>query len=123
MEEITFLHDQNVLVTNQRYIAKGKTYAVRNISSVSIVKMNKPPILLLLPFFFAFLIYIGFDNYYKYLSIIVMILGLIFWFLVLKNNYIVKIQTNSGEIKSIYSKERPYMVKIVEALNQAIIHN
>jgi len=52
--EKTFYQDQNVLVTQSRFVANGKTYAMRNISSVSNFRIKKSGCLA------AFFIIIGF---------------------------------------------------------------
>ncbi|MDO3641277.1 DUF6232 family protein [Mucilaginibacter sp. L3T2-6] len=48
-------------------------------------------------------------------------LGIIILFAI-KNEFAVRISTNSGESNSIISKDKTYIQKIVNALNEAIIH-
>lgn len=55
------------------------------------------------------------------MGIIILILGF-WWIFTIKNQYAVRISTNAGEVNSIVSKDRDYIQKIVNALNEAIIH-
>ncbi|MFN1218414.1 DUF6232 family protein [Chryseobacterium kwangjuense] len=117
--ETTFYKDLNVTVTQSRYVTQSKTYAMRNISSVhvfEIIKSKKLP---------AVLIIIGllllFSEDARIVGIILAVIGALILFLI-KNEYAVRISTNSGEANSIISKDKIYIQKIVNALNQAIIH-
>lgn len=117
--ETTFYQDSSVTVTQSRYITQSKTYAMRNISSVHIFEIEKskaPPILFILlgiPFLFSGEIF--------WIGLILIILGLLIFFTI-KNEYSVRISTNAGEANSIISKNKEYIKKIVNALNDAIIH-
>jgi len=117
--EVTFYQDVNVTVTQSRYVTNTKTYAMRNISSVhifEIIKSKTLPIIMvivgLLLLFTAEIRIIGF------ITMAIGILILIF----AKNEFSVRISTNSGEVNSIVSKDRLYIQTIVNALNNAIIH-
>lgn len=56
-----------------------------------------------------------------WVGIIVIALG-IWWLFSIKNEYAVRISTNAEEANSIISKDKDYIQKIVNALNNAIIH-
>lgn len=43
-------------------------------------------------------------------------------FISVKNEYTVRISTNAGEADSTISKDKEYIQKIVNALNDAMIH-
>ncbi|MDQ1804416.1 DUF6232 family protein [Chryseobacterium sp. CKR4-1] len=117
--ETTFYQDSSVLVTQSRYITQSKTYAMRNISSVHIFEIEKSrvgPVLIILfgiPFLFSTNVF--------WIGLILIVLG-VFVLFSIKNEYTVRISTNSGEADSIISKNREYIQKIVTALNDAIIH-
>lgn len=117
--EVVFYQDSLVKVTQSRFITDSKTYAMRNISSVhlfEIVKSRKLPVLLMIIGFFML-----FSNELRIAGIIlILIAALILVFT--KNDYAVRISTNSGEANSIVSKDRLYIQNIVDALNEAIIH-
>lgn len=117
--ETTFYQDSSVLVTQSRYITESKTYAMRNISSVHIFEIEKnrvgPVIIILfgIPFLFSIDVF--------WIGLILIVLGA-FVLYSIKNEYTVRISTNAGEADSIISKNREYIQKIVNALNDAIIH-
>lgn len=118
-EEITFYQDLNVTVTPSRYITNSKTYAMRNISSVhpfEIVKSKTLPfILIAVGLLFALI------EDARIIGFILLAVGFITLFLI-ENEFAVRISTNSGEVNSIVSKDKNYVQKIVDALNNAIIH-
>jgi len=117
--EVTFYQDVNVTVTQSRFITNSKTYAMRNISSVhiiEIVKSRKLPIgLVIIGFLMAF------SNDLRIAGISLLAIGVLALFLI-KNEFAVRISTNSGEANSIVSKDKMYVQKIVNALNDAIVH-
>ncbi len=118
-KEITFYQDATVQVTPTRYITHSKTYAMRNISSVhifEIVKSRKAPVLIVLVGLLML-----FSAEIRTVGVFVIALGILILFLI-KNEFTVRISTNSGEINSIMSKDRAYIQNIVDALNEAIIH-
>jgi hypothetical protein len=117
--EVTFYQDTIVKVTQSRYITDSKTYAMRNISSVhifEIVKSRKLPVIAII---------IGLSMLWlsdaKVAGGIIAAFGLILLILI-KNEYAVRISTNSGEANSIVSKDKRYVQKIVNALNEAIVY-
>jgi hypothetical protein len=117
--EKTFYQDQHVTVTQSRFIARGKTYAMRNISSVSIFKIEKSKTMPIIVAVIGILLLFGDDT--KTFGGILAVIGII-WTLTLKDTYSVRISTNAGEANSLVSKDQTYIQKIVNALNDAIIH-
>lgn len=117
--ETTFYQDSLVTVTQSRYITQSKTYAMRNISSVHVFEIEKSkvtPILMILfgiPFLFS-------GNVF-WIGLILIVLGILILFNI-KNEYTVRISTNAGEADSTISKDKEYIQKIVNALNDAMIH-
>lgn len=117
--ETTFYQDSLVTVTQSRYITQSKTYAMRNISSVHVFEIEKSkavPILMILlglPFLFS-------GNVF-WIGLILIGLGILLLFNI-KNEYTVRISTNAGEADSTISKDKEYIQKIVNALNEAMIH-
>jgi hypothetical protein len=118
-QEKVFYQDSNVTVTQSRFIARSKTYAMRNISSVSIFRIEKNRI------FQIILIVIGvlmlFSDSSRVLGGIVAVIAAL-WLFTIKDEYSVRISTNAGEANSLTSKDQNYIQKIVDALNDAIIH-
>lgn len=119
MDERTFYQDSAVTVTQSRFVVSGKTYAMRNISSVHVGKIEPSKtgatILLVLGILFCF------SNDIRALGIVMLVLGAI-WMLLLKNQYAVRISSNSGEANGLVSKDQNYITKIVDAVNDAMIH-
>lgn len=117
--ENQFYHDGVVTVTQSRFVTQSKTYAMRNISSVHIFEIQKsrvgPIIMILLGFPFLF------SGKIFWMGLIIIALAIL-WLFYIKNEYAVRISTNSGEANSILSKDRVYIQKIVDALNDAIIY-
>lgn len=117
--ETQFYQDGTVTVTQSRFVTQSKTYAMRNISSVHIFEIEKnrvTPIIMILiglPFLFSGDIF--------WIGLIIITLGIL-WLFTIKNEYAVRISTNAGEANSIISKDRIYIQKIVDALNDAIIY-
>jgi hypothetical protein len=117
--EIIFYQDTQIKVTQSRFITNSKTYAMRNISSVhvfEIVKSRTFPVLLLIAG-----VLMVFSDATRTFGFILAAIGALFLFLI-KNDYAVRISTNSGEANSIISRDRAYIQVIVDALNEAIIH-
>ena len=56
-----------------------------------------------------------------WVGLILMSLGILL-FISVKNEYTVRISTNAGEADSTISKDKEYIQKIVNALNDAMIH-
>lgn len=114
-QERVFFQDTFVTITQSRYIARGKTYAMRNISSVAIFKIpadNTPEIIIVVC---GVLLLAAYG-----LGILLIILG-IYLIRKKKPSYAVRINTNAGETNSLISPNLAYIKKIVNAINEAII--
>ncbi|MCB0465793.1 MAG: hypothetical protein KDC78_09005 [Aequorivita sp.] len=118
-QEKMFYQDSTVTVTQSRYIAGSKTYAMRNISSVSLFKIDKSRTGAILLLVVGILLL--FPEGTRVVGGIIAILGGI-WLFSIKDEYSVRISTNAGEANSLVSKDQVYIQKVVNALNDAIIH-
>jgi len=117
--EVMFYQDGAVTVSQARFITNSKTYAMRNISSVhifEIVKSRKLPVIMIIIGFFML-----FSDDVRIAGTVTIALGVLL-LLFIKNEFAVRISTNSGEANSIVSKDKTYIQTIVNALNAAIIH-
>jgi hypothetical protein len=125
--EITFYSDENgVTVTSARLIISQKTYAMANITSVSVAKLP-PPVGRVFIFGIGFLL----GSYFiaRQLAGIakLLIIGIALTVLAvfvnkfLKPTYTVRVGSASGEWDIISSKDREYIEDIVDAINEAII--
>ncbi|MFT3918151.1 DUF6232 family protein [Cloacibacterium sp.] len=117
--ETTFYQDATVTVTQSRFVTHSKTYAMRNISSVHIFEIVKSKVIPII------LIILGLPMLLSkeaiFYGIVTILIGVL-WLIFNKNEYAVRISTNAGEANSIVSKNKAYIQKIVNALNEAIIH-
>lgn len=118
--EKVFYEDKFVKVTQSRFISNGSTHAMRNISSVSnqhIPNSIGGSIMLIVigiivAFFGSTALIVG-------LILIGIAIALI---ATTKDDYAVKISSNSGQSNVVISKDKKYIQTIVNAINEAIIH-
>jgi hypothetical protein len=121
-EEIVFMSDHNVKVTQSRLIIKSnKTYAMRNISSVHTHKIPKKTGFQWLMIIGGAIIAIAGDGEGLIPGIILLILGA-FWLSRLKDRYALRIQSSSGRSDGLTSKDKNYIDEMVRAINEAIIY-
>lgn len=119
-EEKVFHRDSNVTVTQSRFIANGRTYAMRNISSVTISEIERSKKLPMAILIVGCLMAI-FNENVRILGVIVAV-GSFVWMVMMKNDYAVRISTNAGETNSLTSRHKDYIQKVVNSLNDAIIY-
>lgn len=126
-EKIYYSDSNNILVTSTRFSANGTTYVIQKIESVSFTKLVKSRsgyIIWLIVSGIA--IWYTFDNYmegwYKVLSIASAVLSFI-CLISVKDDYSVRINTDSKIIDSVTSTDSGYIQKIVVALNESLIYN
>lgn len=126
MSEDTIYSDQEVSVSTSRVVVRGTTYALRNISSV---KMTNTPAktgcaiaLIIFGLIWGFAI-LGSKGGVVGAIVIggACVAGGIFWLRAAKADYHVTITSNAGEVKALTSKNKPYIEKIVDAVNEAIV--
>lgn len=119
MDEKNFYQDSTVTVTQSRFIVSGKTYAMRNISSVHVSKIEpskKGAIIIIL-----IGLVMAFSAEVRAAGILFLVLGAL-WAFLSKNKYAVRISSNSGEANSLVSKDQSYITNIVDAVNNAMIY-
>lgn len=117
--ETTFYQDTQILVTQSRYVTDAKTYAMRNISSVHVFEIVKSKTVQVILITIGILLI--FNDDLRILGFL-LLAGSIASLFLIKNEYAVRISTNSGEANSLVSKDKVYIQQIVNALNDAIIH-
>ena len=145
--EKIFFQQGNVLVSQFRLVIGGKTYVMRNISSVSTASdclIKRPSkilykILIGIAFllllgtiqttFFYILIANGKIPLFYCTIIAILIIVIIFCFKKMSKlkpqyffSYFVRISTNSGTSDVLSSSDKQYIQKVVDAINQAIIY-
>lgn len=116
--ELVFYNSNGVKVTDSRFISGSKTYAMRNLSSVSVgvVNANRTGPGLLFAFGILLLLFDG----TMVVGAIAAILGLIF-LISAKDKYTVKISSNSGEVNGYESTDKGTVEDMVESVNDAIV--
>lgn len=122
-EEIYF-QDDIVTITRARAILGAKTFAMANITSVTMGKIEASitPVLILILIGIVVGICVATQN-----TIVGAVLGALFVAagiavaVTSKASYVVKLGSSSGEQDALVSPQREYIEKIVAALNQAII--
>lgn len=120
MDEEVYYNDQSVLVTKTRYVTGGKTYSMRNISSVHMdtIPPNNSPAIWAIGIGVLLMIFGG-----PAIKVIGGAFLLIGGFVIAssKPKYSVKINSNSGEIDSLSSDNKDYIENIVKQINYAIV--
>lgn len=120
MEEQTFFSQGEVTVTNARFVAAGQTYAMRGITSVKSGRTDpkKAGPLIVMLFGLAFLFQGGGT----------MVLGVLviaaagYWLWSLRPEFTVQLTSSAGEVKALTSKDKEFIEKVIDALNNSIIH-
>lgn len=118
-QEKIFFSDSNVTVTKSRFVANGKTYAMRNISSVANFEKKKSRSIQILLIVIGIGLCFGDDT--KLYGVGVALMGALALYFT-KDEYSVRITTNAGEADGFISKDKAYIQNIVNGVNDAIIH-
>jgi hypothetical protein len=124
-KEIRFFSEQGVQVTNARLIVPGKTYAMANITSVSTKRENPSYSGVKFTGGLAFLMgfaALPFGSWQLGILAIMLIAVAVVWGLSLKPDFHLKISSASGESSALSSKDQLYVERIVQAIQDAIIH-
>lgn len=125
-DEITVYQDPNIHVTNLRAILQGKTYAMANVTSVSMFTQfaNKAPGVVLAVL--GGLILLGalpnteMRGCFSIFGLLMLAIGIaVAW--AAKNVYWVRIGSASGETNALSSRDHAYITRIVNAMNEAIV--
>jgi hypothetical protein len=131
-QETSFYSDgAGVRVTNARVIIRGTTYAMANISSVSLVKI--PPslgcaIMLIVVGVIATIAGFAIGGERSDTRLAVILAGLVAAVIgivivsVAKPTYALRITSSSGEMNVLASKDAEYIASIVRAVNEAMVH-
>jgi hypothetical protein len=122
MEETVYLDENNVMVTNTRFSAEGRTFPLSNVSSVRSVRKDPPrqiPIVIGLAALLAFID--GRSSNVVILGVLLLASAAGLWFFQ-KPNFMVMLSTPTGETKALSSRDNGHVSKIIAALHSAIIH-
>lgn len=123
MEQVYF-QQAEVTVTNTRFVVGSQTYAMRNVTSVNIVRYDPSrggPIALIIIGLLVTIV--GFAGLSAWLGVVGLVpIGLaILWFVRQKATFGVVLTTSGGEIRAIEHGDWPLIENIVNALNESIM--
>jgi hypothetical protein len=118
MQETAYFEGGDVVVTNARFIARGKTYAMRNVTSVGQgqIPVNRAIDIIL----FCVTVAFAFASAWGAVVFFGIITGIVFFSR--KKTFAVMLHTSGNEVKALLSKDEAYVAGVVAALNQAMIH-
>jgi hypothetical protein len=128
MTEQSFFKDANVQVTTTRVIIGSRTYTLANISSVSMWQQTPsrlPGVLFAAVGTLALIYAVSLDvpltqNGWLALGVLLVVVGVVLVALP-KPKYIVRISSSSGEVNALISPDQNYIVRVVDAINKAIV--
>ena len=119
MDEKVFFEYEGVQVTNARFKVDDQTYAIRNITSTAAWTQPQKWVLpLLLALFVVALLTGGKDGVGVGVFFLLLAAGL-FW--MGRPMHFVKLNTAAGEVKALKSNQKEYVLKVVNALNDAMV--
>ena len=131
MSEVTYLSKNDVVITNARAVMGGKTYAMANITSVSMGQIPANTTIGLYLIIFGIVIggcgfSLGSSSSSNMLGALIfaalLIAAGVAVFLTAKPSYTVKLGSASGETHALNSKNMADVKQIVDAMNTAIIN-
>jgi hypothetical protein len=120
MEEKSFFNEGGVSVSNSRFIVPGQTYAMSGITSVKSYRQDpsrKGPIILGI----VGLLALGGGGNAVFLGLL-LIAGAVAWWFSQKPEFSVLLTSASGEAKALTNKDGQFITRVVNALNDAIVH-
>jgi Family of unknown function (DUF6232) len=119
MTETVFLSENNVQVTNARFIVSGQTYAMNGITSVKNARQNPSRTLPIIVGLIGLCIIGSGDA--LFLGIVAMGIAIAI-FVMSKSKHVVVLNTSGGQVEALSSTDTDHIVRIIAALNDAIIH-
>ncbi len=119
--ETTILQEAGVTISNARAVFPTKTYAMAQISSVSMAKTKTNGGLVVLGVLFA-LGGLAFIGNQIVVALIGILIGAGLLYLALRPKYAVLISSSSGEGHALVSGDRALIERVVTAINDAMIH-
>jgi hypothetical protein len=121
MDETVFFNQGGVSVSNARFIVHGQTYAMNGVTSVKQgVKHPSRGAPVVLGIVGLLLLLGGSTTSVVWAVIILAIAAL--WWVKQKSEWIVVLNSSSGEAQALRSQDRSYIDGVIGALNQSIIH-
>jgi hypothetical protein len=125
-EELPIYRDTNIEITNLRAMLHGKTYAMANVTSVSMFTQEGNPLPgIVVAVLAAFVILAGVASSdlrgcFLIFGVILLAAG-IAYIRSAKDRFWVRIGSASGETNALSSFDRAYILHVVNAMNEAIV--
>jgi|SRR5476649_1505891 len=120
-EEKEFYANGNVSITNARFRVGSTTYAMQGVTSVKKHRIAANKIWAILMFLLGLGMIFWAEMSGKVVGFVILILGVII-FIMLKDTYIVILNSSSGESQALNSKNEKYINDVINSLNDAIVH-
>jgi hypothetical protein len=122
MSEIEFYRNGNVSISNSRFIVGTTTYAMNGVTSVK-RGQNEPPKAapIVLGLIGLMMVFVASTLLSKGIGVLI-VLGCIAWLKSLKTEYLVFLNSSSGESQALASTDKEYIDQVIHNLNEAIIH-
>jgi len=117
MQEISFFENSNVIVTQTRFIVAHKVVEIKNISYVKIEVLKNHVALKIILIIGGFLMM--FFKELRLFGIVIFAISFLSAYFG-QDRFSVRVQTNSGEMDSLISKDKDYIEKVVKAVNSAM---
>lgn len=125
-DETSVYQDPNIHITNLRAILQGKTYSMANVTSVSVFTQEAsrmPSVVLAIVGGLFVLVALGAGDLrgcFLLLGLPLLMIGILVA-VSAKDRHWVRIGSASGETNALSSNDREYIMKIVRAMNDAIV--
>jgi hypothetical protein len=119
-EEKIFLDEGGVSVSNSRMMYDGQTYAMSGVTSVKSFEKKPSRIGPLVLIVIGLASLAGGKN--AIIVALLLLAGGIFWWIKQKAEYSVLLTSASGETKAYASSDKGFVNKIIDAINNAIVH-
>ncbi|MFE8048642.1 DUF6232 family protein [Brenneria goodwinii] len=121
MDEVEFYNNENVSVTNARFRVGENTYAMNGVTSVKRGKTNPSKAGAVILGIIGVLMVLSGSVSVKIIGGIMLIVAVL-WFKAIKPEYIVFLNSSSGESQALSSKNEKYINDVINALNESIVH-
>lgn len=122
MSEKEFYRSGNVSISNSRFIVGTTTYAMNGVTSVK-RGQNEPskvaPVVAGLVG--VIMVFAASTLLFKGIGVLI-VLACIAWFKTLKTEYLVFLNSSSGESQALASTDKEYIDHVIHNLNEAIIY-
>ncbi|SEK65149.1 hypothetical protein SAMN04487787_1037 [Kosakonia sacchari] len=122
MEEVQFYNNGNVSITNSRFMVGSTTYAMNGVTSVKRGQTKPSKVApVILAIIGLIMLFAAATLMFKGIGILLVVIA-VAWFKSIKPEYIVFLNSASGESQALSSTDRKYIDDVIKSLNDAIIH-